>query len=68
MMHNIEFFGGWSANFNGDFSGDVELRSPGTPTQVMVVPYGILQAIVAEKVRRDRIAAIENAKDEDLLK
>lgn len=68
MSHTIEFLGGWSVNFNGDFSGDVEFRSPGTPTQVSVIPYRIVQAVVAEKVRRDRISALEDAKDEDLLK
>jgi hypothetical protein len=67
-MHMMEFLGGWIVNHNGDFSGDVELRSPWNPTQVTVVPFGILRAVVAEKVRRDRIAALEQASDEDLIK
>lgn len=66
-MHSMEMEG-WVAHFNGDFSGNVELRSPGTPTHVTDVPFVVLQAIVAEKVRRERISALEQAPDQDLLK
>jgi hypothetical protein len=67
-MHTMEFVGGWIAHHNGDFSGDVELHSPGTPTQVTVVPFLIIQQIVAEKVRRDRIAKLEEAGPAELLR
>lgn len=67
-MHTMEFMGGWVVQHNGDFSGTVELRAPGSPTLVLEVPYLVLQAVVAEKVRRDRIAKLEDAKDEDLLR
>jgi hypothetical protein len=66
-MHTLEREG-WVLHFNGDFSGDVELRSPGTPTQVTVVPFTVLQAIVAEKVRLDRIADLEEMDDDLLLR
>ena len=66
-MHSLES-NGWIAHFNGDFSGDVELRAPGTPTQVTSVPFTVLQEIVAEKVRRDRIAALEEASPDELLR
>lgn len=67
-MHSMDFDSGWVANFNGDFSGDVELRAPGHPTGITNVPFRVLQAIVAEKVRRTRISMLEDAADEDLLK
>lgn len=67
-MHTMEFVGGWVVNHNGDFSGDVELRAPGHPTGVTKVPFMVLQAVVAEKIRLERIAALEQASDAELTR
>lgn len=66
-MHTMELFGGWRVHHNGDFSGDVEITAPGTPTQVMVVPMLVLQCVVAEQLRRERIAALEDAGPLDII-
>ena len=65
-MHNLMIHG-WNVNFNGDFSGDIYLEPPNSP-DVMKVPFSLMAALVAEKVRRDRITALEQADDAELLK
>lgn len=65
-MHNISFFSKWAVNFNGDFSGDVHFVSP-DGVEHIVPAYAVL-AVGAEKIRRDRIAALEQMNDSDLLK
>lgn len=65
-MHTIEWLSKWSVNFNGDFSGDIIFRSPDGVEHA--IPSGHVFAIAAEKIRRDRIAALEQAADRDLLK
>lgn len=65
-MHTIEFYSKWAVNFNGDFSGDVIFVSPlGIE---FAVPFHAVEAVVAEKVKRDRITALENMDPRDLLK
>lgn len=66
-MHTLEIEG-WIVHHNGGFDGDVELHAPGTPSHVTVVPFSVLAAIVAEKIRADRISALEDAEPRDLLK
>lgn len=64
-MHTMEFYSRWRIHHNGDFSGDVTLVSPdGVET---TVPFAHLFALVAEKVRRDRIATLEQADTKQLL-
>ena len=65
-MHSMEWFSKWSANFNGDFSGDVIFRDPQGVEHA--IPFAHCESVVAEKVRRARISAIENADERDLLK
>lgn len=66
MSHSISFYSGWTVNFNGDFSGDVEfVAKDGTRH---AIPFHAVEAVVAEKVKRDRIAKLEDMDPRDLLK
>lgn len=65
-MHNLEI-NGWNINVNGDFSGDVVIDHPDELRRISI-PFAILEGIVAEKVRRERIAAIEQMPPTDLLR
>lgn len=65
-MHHMEWFSKWAANFNGDFSGDVIFISPDGTEHA--IPFVHVASVVAEKIRRDRIAALEQADEGDLLK
>lgn len=65
-MHTTNLPCGWTANHNGDFSGEVFLRPQGGQDDV-VIPFDVLAALVAEKIRRDRIAALENMTTGQLL-
>lgn len=56
-MHTMEWYSNWSANFNGDFSGDVHFVTP--LGEHVVIPYFAVEAVVAEKVRRDRNHALD---------
>jgi len=65
LMHSLSWYSKWSANFNGDFSGDVEFVAPdGTRHSI---PFAHCASVVAEKIRRDVINWAEGAKDEALL-
>lgn len=65
-MHSLSWYSKWTANFNGDFSGNVEFIAPdGTRHSI---PFDHCASVVAEKIRRDRISALEDAADKDLLK
>ena len=63
-MHHLDI-GRWYANFNGDFSGDIEIG--GREGQKYSIPFYVLAKIVAEKIRREQIAKMENATLEQLL-
>jgi hypothetical protein len=65
-MHTIEFNSKWVVHFNGDFSGDVEFVSPSGERHV--IPFYAVADLVAEKIRRGRIAELESATKNDLLK
>ena len=56
----------FAINYNGDFSGDVIIRHRQTGGS-FTVPYSVLEELVAEKVRQDRIATLEQATTEELL-
>ncbi len=65
-MHNIEHEGGWSSNFNSDFSGDAIIYDPdGNP---FTIPCYVLAELVAEYVRSSRISALESASPREILK
>jgi hypothetical protein len=66
-MHHLGIDLGWYANHNGDFSGDIEIGNSASGEKI-TVPFFVLAAIVAEKVRQDRISALEDAKPDDLLR
>lgn len=65
-MHSMTF-GEFYISFNGDFSGDVEI-SARTSEGLISLPYWLLEEIVAEKVRRERISALEAMTRSDLIK
>lgn len=65
-MHTLEASKGTIFNFNSDFSGDVILHiteQAGT-TREFEVPFDDLAELVAEYVRRKKIARLEDATDE----
>ena len=70
-MHHMDL-GNFSINFNGDFSGDilVDLTNGsgfvGTK-RVCEMPFMVMAAIVAEKIRREKISALEEASTAELL-
>lgn len=64
-MHNMQIKG-WNINYNGDFSGEVSFRQPGAYIPYEV-PFVIIEQIVAEKVRAERIEKLEEATTEELL-
>jgi len=49
---------------NGDFVGDVEIHLSDNSVKL---PMCLLKEIVAEQTRRQRIAALEQATDDELL-
>lgn len=65
-MHNLTLNSGWAVNFNGDFSGDVHVVRPDGSSFSM--PFYVMEEAVGEKVRRERISYLEQAKARDLLK
>ena len=67
MYETIKMVDGWSVQHNGDFSGDVVVQQEGSCIVEFSVPFEVLKCVVAEYVRRERIARIEKATDDDLL-
>lgn len=67
-MHTFEK-GDWVILHNGDFSGFVEIKHMQHDHVLgsMKVPFAVLEALVAEKVRQDRIAELEQAAPSELL-
>lgn len=73
-MHSMTL-GPYYVHFNGDFSGDVIVtdsvaQEDGSTRrrELAKLPYWLLEEIVAEKVRRERISTLENASRGDLIK
>lgn len=52
-------------NHHGDFSGDVVINRQGKEIQI---PFEDLKALVAEWIRMERIAALEEANADELVK
>ena len=63
-MHSMQVRD-WHINHNGDFSGNVEFIAP--TGEHYGIPFEVLKEVVAQKVRNDRIAAIESSTAESLL-
>lgn len=64
-MHNLKI-GVWSINYNGDFSGSVFFRKDGVGNWAGI-PFTVIEQLVAEKVRAERIAHLEMADTKELL-
>lgn len=64
-MHSMNFKG-FTANFNGDFSGDVTFDTPEGDARFSI-PMEVLEGVVAEKIRRMKIADLENAGVQNIL-
>ena len=63
-MHTMEEQG-WRITYNGDFSGEIRFASPqGDKSRL---PFTVLEAVVAEKVRGERIERLEQASAQELL-
>ena len=61
--------GNWIINHNGDFSGVIIIRDYTCEARPEIhVPYHVLEAIVAKKIRQEAIEAIEGMDDHDLLR
>lgn len=67
-MHTLEY-DDWVINHNGDFSGFVEIKHMQHDFVLgsMKVPFAILECLVAEKVRRNKIEKIEQMSAVELL-
>ena len=66
-MHTFEH-DGVVFNYNADMSGDVIIWREGQkPRMNLLVPASALVAFVADYVRRERISAIEDASDIEML-
>lgn len=59
-MHTMKTETGWTAHFDGDFSGDVQLSNEEKSVDV-TLPFHVLKSIVVEYIRRERIARLEQA-------
>ena len=66
MLRNLECQGGWHANHDVDFSGDVVLYRPNNEGWVRV-PFVVLAEIVAAAVRRQRQDELNIASPATLL-
>lgn len=65
-MHTLKRPDGWTAHFNGDFSGDVQLLNERKRVDV-TLPFSVLEAFVVECVRRKKIARLEQADGDEIL-
>lgn len=64
-MHTL-MIGCYAIQHNGDFSGSVILRNKETGRS-STIAFSVLEELVAEKLRADRIARLEQATTEELL-
>ena len=64
MSHHMQVRD-WHINYNGDFSGNIEFIAP--TGEHYGIPFEIVLSVVAQKVRYDRISAIESSTDDSLL-
>lgn len=65
-MHTLKTETGWTAHFNGDFSGDVRLSNEKKSVDV-TLPFEVLEALVVEYIRHERIARLEQATPCEIL-
>ena len=65
MSHSMTIEG-HTASFNGDFSGDVTIWLP-QGEAAFSVPFSVIEAVVAEKYRRNIISAVEDATPAGIL-
>lgn len=65
-MHTFEASGGTRVHFNGDGSGEAQVRSGATGAEISV-PCGDLVEFVAELVRRARTSKLDDMSAAELL-
>jgi hypothetical protein len=70
-MHYLKL-GNYGLNFNSDFSGEIIVKLENGEgfvgvREVARLPFFVMAEIVAEKIRRERIAKLEDAKAEEIL-
>ncbi len=65
-MHSMKI-GEWNIHYNGDFSGDIHFDRRDGKEKIRI-PFSVVEALVAEKVRAERIAQLEDASTEELLR
>lgn len=63
-MHSL-FTGKTTFNYHGDFSGEVLIHRDGLEISI---PFEDIRALVAEYLRDTRIAALEQATPQELVK
>lgn len=76
-MHSFSTKCGFRVHHNGDFSGDIhvcrgqgndhQFREDETDHTMVLVPFSVMLEIVAQKVRQDRIGALEQMDDHEIL-
>jgi hydroxymethylglutaryl-CoA reductase len=71
-MHTTVLHDSWIAIHNGDFSGNVTLRKFDELCEKVIaeieVPVTVIEELVAEKIRGERIAELEQATTAELLR
>jgi len=68
-MHTIKGNAYTVFHVNGDFSGDVIISRTGTDNdQEMRVPMDALDALFAERLRRQKISQIESMSDRSVIR
>jgi hypothetical protein len=70
-MHSMKI-GNYTANFNGDFSGDIIVFQGDGPgfvgtKKVAEIPFMVMLALVGEKLRRERINELEQMEPMDVV-
>lgn len=70
-MHHMKI-GNYDVNFNGDFSGDIIVQQTngadfvGTK-EVAKIPFMVMLAVVGEKLKRERIAELEDMEPHEVV-
>lgn len=72
-MHTIHI-GHYNIHFNGDFSGDILVdRMPAKhadearPERVATIPFMVMLAVVGEKLRREKMAELDDMAPLDVV-
>jgi hypothetical protein len=66
VSHTLSLVDGWTATFNGDFSGHVLMLNHDTKVSADI-PCDVFKAVVAEWVRLSRVRKMEGQTSDELL-